>query len=201
MAANDLVTGGNLDTEFDINGVSQLIGLRLGTGLQKNVAGEIEWVPPNTIFVDQTFDATFNLTNADIHNNGAAVQMVDDVLDAGWARTANQVTFLGVPEKVTGFISVSAPDAGASNYWSRPKMRVSRNGTQIAIIDDLVMQQNGTYDGDAVINGVFFDKSPGNNPTYTFEWFDQENRTATLPPRGESQIALEATVKVEVYAP
>lgn len=157
--------------------------------------------PENTIIVDQTFDATFALTNADIHNNGAIVQMTDKVLDAGWSRSANTVTYTGTPEKVTGYVTINAPDAGVSNYWARPKLRVSRGGTVVAIIDDLVMQQNGAYDGDATLNGVFFDKQPGANPAYTFEWFDNDNRTATLPPISESQISLEATEKVTVYTP
>lgn len=155
----------------------------------------------NTVEVDQTFDATFQVTNTDIHNSTPIVAMTDKVLDAGWSRAANVVTYTGTPEKVEGYISISAPDSGASNYWARPKLRVLRGGNVIAIIDDLVMQQNGAYDGDAVINGVFFDKQPGVNPAYTFEWFDQENRTATLPARAESQIALVATEKVTVFTP
>ena len=157
--------------------------------------------PENTIIIDQTFDATFGLTNADIHNNGAVVQMTNKVLDAGWSRAANVVTYTGTPEKVKGYITINAPDGGASSYWARPKLRVLRGGAIIAILDDLVMQQNGAYDGDATLNGVFFDKQPGANPAYTFEWFDKEARTATLPPIAESQIALEATVKVTVFTP
>lgn len=153
-----------------------------------------------TVEVDKTFDATFNLTTDDIHNNGSVVAMVDDLLDSGWARVANVVTFTGTPEKVKGYVSINAPDGGASNYWARPKLRVIRGGDVIAVIDDLVMQQTGAYDGDATINGVFFDKQPGQNPAYTFEWFDQDARTATLPPVNFSQIALEATQKVTVLA-
>lgn len=204
MASLNVVTPSNLGTEFDV--AAPDITLKLGTNLEKAADGTINVV--GTIEVDQTFDATFSLTDTDIHpadganvNTGSPIGMADKVLDAGWSRAANVVTFTGAPEKVKGYITINAPDAGASNYWSRPKMRVSRGGTVIAILDDLVMQQTGAYDGDATINGVFFDKTPPANPAYTFEWFDQEARTSTLPPIAESQIALEATLKVEVFAP
>lgn len=155
-------------------------------------------IPSTPAVIDQTFDAVFGVGESDIHNNGLIVDMLDKVLDSGWARSSNVVTFTGEPDKVKGYITISAPDNGASSYWARPKLRVIRGGNVIAIVDDLVMQANTTYDGDAVLNGVFFDKSPGVNPSYTFEWFRQENRTATLPPRSESQIALEATIKIGV---
>ena len=155
MAANDLVTGTNLGLEFDVGAIEpNKVRLKIGDGLERLLDGTIQVNLP-TEDVDQTLDATFNLAAVDIHNNGAVVQMVDNTLDAGWVRTANQVSYLGTaPENVKGFISISAPDSGASQYWSRPKLRVLRNGVQIAIIDDLVMQQTGLYDGDAVINGV-----------------------------------------------
>ena len=157
--------------------------------------------PKSTIEVDQTFDATFQVNNADIHNNGSVVSLTDKVLDSGWSRSANVVTYTGEPEKVTGYITINAPDGGVSNYWARPKLRVLRGGNVIAVIDDLVMQQTGAYDGDATLNGVFFDKQPPANPAYTFEWFDNDNRTATLPPETFSQIALVATEKATVHTP
>lgn len=189
------------DGVFEDNNPAYILGVQADGDVVEIDPSTLGGAPSNTVFVDQTFDATFGLTNADIHNNGAIVQMTNKVLDAGWSRAANVVSYAGRPEKVKGYVSINAPDAGASSYWARPKLRVSRGRAIIAIIDDLVMQQNGTYDGDATVNGVFFDKQPGANPSYTFEWYDQENRTATLPPIEESQIALEATVKIEVYAP
>lgn len=152
------------------------------------------------VLVDRTSDATFGLTNADIHNNGAVVNLTNKVLDTEWSRAANVVTFTGTPDKVKGYVSINAPDSGASNYWSRPKLRVSRGGNVIAVIDDLVMQQNTAYDGDGTLSGVFFDKSPGANPSYTFEWFRKDNRISTLLPETFSQIALEATIKTQVTA-
>lgn len=150
---------------------------------------------------DVSSDATFTFDSVDIHNNGTVVSLTNKVLDAGWSRVANVVTYTGTPNKVIGYVSLNAPDGGASNYWARPKLKVLRGGNIIAVLDDLVMQQNGAYDGDTTINGVFFDKNPGANPAYTFEWFDQDNRTATNPPNGFSQLALEAVTKVQVYSP
>lgn len=37
------------------------------------------------------------------------------------------------------------------------------------------------------------------NPSYTFEWFEEENRTAPLAPETYSQIALIAVEKVKVF--
>lgn len=153
------------------------------------------------VIVDKTVDATFSFDPVDIHNNGAVVLLQDKILEAGWSRAANVVTYTGTPDKVRGYVSLNAEDAGASNYWSRPQLNILRGGNIIAVVDDIVMQNNGAYDGDATLNGVFFDKNPGVNPSYTFEWFDDDNRTATLVPNSFSQLALEATTKVQVYSP
>lgn len=155
----------------------------------------------NTAEVDQTVSATFGLTNSDIHNNGALVQFTDKVLDAGWSRAANVVTFAGDPVFVEGILTINASDGGASNYWARPKMRVIRGGNVIAVLDDLVMQQTGAYDGDFTLLGTFFDKAPGANPAYTFEWFDKENRTATLRPEAFSQLAMKAVNSITILVP
>lgn len=151
--------------------------------------------------VDSTSDATFTFDSVDIHNNGSVVFFTDKILSPEWSRVNNVITYTGTPAKVKGYVSLNAPDSGASNYWARPKLRVSRGGNIIAVLDDLVMQQNGAYDGDATINGVFFDNNPGSNPDYTFEWFDQDNRTSTTLPLDFSQLALEAVNKVQVYTP
>lgn len=155
--------------------------------------------PTQTDFVDKTSDAVFSFGNTDIHNNGVVVNLVDEVLDSGWSRSANTVTFTGDPEKVKGYVSINAPDSGASSHWARPKLRVLRGATTIAVLDDLVMQQTTAYDGDSTISGVFFDKNPPSNPSYTFEWFDKDARTSTLIPESFSRISLEAVIKVEVY--
>ena len=150
--------------------------------------------------VQRDFCATFQVGGPDIHNNGPLVEMREKLdPDNKFEQDAGTIKYDGEPLKVKGYITINAPDGGASNYWSRPKLRVSRGGTVIAILDDLVMQQNGAYDGDATINGVFFDLMPGANPAYLFEWFDKENRTATLPPEDFSQIALEASEMVKVF--
>lgn len=201
MATENIVVENELGPEFDVGNIqANRIRLKLGDYLAIRPDGTMDVVIPTEI-VDQTFDAVFSLTTADIHNNGAVVGLVDQTLETGWSRTANQVTYSDTPDKVIGHISVNASDTGASNYWSRPKLRVVRGGATIAVLDDLVMQANGTYDGDATITGSFIDKTPGTNPTYTFEWFDQENRTATLTPNAHSRIALSATKKVTVFRP
>ena len=144
--------------------------------------------------------ATFQVGGADIHNNGSLVEMREKLdPDNKFEQDGGTIKYDGEPLKVKGYVSINAPDGGASNYWSRPKLRISRGGVTIAVIDDLVMQQNGAYDGDATVNGVFFDLMPGANPAYLFEWFDKENRTATLPPEEFSQIALEATELLRVF--
>lgn len=152
----------------------------------------------NTRVVDATFDATFSFEPIDIHNNGVIVQLVDKVLDFGFSRVSNIITYNGTPEKINIDISLNAADLGASSYWGRPKIRVIRNGNIIAVFDDLAMQQTGTYNGDATITGSFVDKNPPANPSYTFEWFDEENRTATLIPESFSQLSLVATNKITV---
>ena len=157
--------------------------------------------PTKTITLDQTFDATFSLDAVDIHDNGNVVQMQDKVLDAGFSRAANVVTYTGAPDSVRINISINAADAGASNHWSRPKIRILRDSAIIAVFDDLVMQDSGAYAGDSTIEGYFLDKNPPANPAYTFEWFDEDGRTATLIPEAFSQIALTAINKVQVYAP
>lgn len=172
----------------------------MGTSDNMTGAQAVAFIVPlmSTTEVDQTVSATFGLTSADVHNNGAVVQMTDKLLDSGWTRTANVVTYTGTPNFVEGIVTINAPDVGVSNYWARPKLRIIRGGDVIAVLDDLVMQQNGAYDGDFTLNAQFFDKTPGVNPTYTFEWFDKENRTATLAPETFSQIAMKAVNKVNV---
>lgn len=133
------------------------------------------------------------LSPNDIHNNGNVVDFAsDERVDTGWSRTANAFAYTGSSDHVIGYVNINAPDVGVSNYWSRPKIRILRGADPIAVIDDLVMQQNGAYDGDATINGNFIDVTPGVDPTYTFEWFDKENRTATLIPEPFSSITLKA---------
>ena len=155
--------------------------------------------------LDQTYDATYLVVGDDIHpednsldNKPTPLEFEDKQVDDKWSRELNEITFDGEPKKVRGFISIRAIDDGVSNFWSRPKLRVSKNGVEIDVLDDLAMQQNTAYDGDAVINGIFYDESPGANPKYTFEWFDNDRRTATLKPTEASRISLEAIVKVKV---
>lgn len=131
----------------------------------------------------------------DIHNNGTVVQFENNVRsDDGWSRANNQFTYQGEPNHVDIQVCLNAVDSGASSYWSRPKLRILRNGDVIAIMDDLCMQQNGTYDGDATIVGAITDPTPGEDPVYTFEWFDKDARTATLIPQGFSAVTLKAAL-------
>lgn len=153
---------------------------------------------PVTVTVDSTDDATFWFDAVDIHNNWSTVILNNKILDTWFSRTNNAVSYTGEPEKMDIRISLNAEDTGASNYWSRPKMRILRWGNIIAVFDDLVMQQNGAYDGDATLTWSFIDKQPWANPVYTFEWFDEDARTATLTPNDFSQLSLTATNKVTV---
>lgn len=159
----------------------------------------------NLVELEQTFDATYSVIGDDIHpednsldNNPTPLEFEDKQADDKWSRELNEITFSGEPRKVRGYISIRANDTGESNFFSRPKLRVSRNGVEIDVIDDLVMQQSSAYDGDAIINGIFFDEKPGANPKYKFEWFDNGRRTATLTPTDASRISLEAIIKVKV---
>lgn len=138
------------------------------------------------------YDATFWLTTADIHNNWPVVWLTNKVLDTGFSRSSNVVSYSWTPEKTQIQVSINATDTGASSYWARPKLRILRGWNIIAVFDSLVMQQTGAYDWDATIVWSFLDKQPGANPSYTFEWFDKDARTATLTPASYSQISLTA---------
>ena len=136
---------------------------------------------------------TSSLSTSDIHNNGALVSFEEDKRkDEVWSRNNNIFTHTGPANNVTINVSINAVDGGASNYWSRPKLRLLRNDEVIAVFDDLVMQQNNAYDGDATFSALFIDTTPEDSPSYKFEWFDKENRTATLIPQPYSQITLKA---------
>ena len=156
------------------------------------------WTPRNA---EETHIIQSSLGPADIHNNGAVVQFSWDVrIDTWRARAANVFTYTGAADHVRGKIEINAPDIWASNYRSRPKIRILKNWSTIAVIDDLVMQQNTAYDWDATINGTFLDVTPGTNPVYTRERFDQDNRTGTLAPTAFSNICMEAVEKFQVSA-
>lgn len=133
------------------------------------------------------------LEQINIHDNGSLVVFAGDTrVDTGWARGGNIFKYNGSPDYVEGIIAVNAFDDGASNNWTRPKLKVLKNDEIIYVIDDLVMQDTRAYDGDATIAGTFVDAIPGKNPVYTFEWFDDENRISTLVPEKFSNITLKA---------
>ena len=185
------------NTSCDVEGVDTDICDIVGA-----LQDQIDSINTNTVDVDRSLFIQSTVAPDDIHNNGSVVLFSGDVrVDANWSRTANVFTYTGNPNAVIGRISLNAVDNGASSYWSRPKLRVLKGGNIIAVIDDLVMQQNGAYDGDATINGSFVDATPGTNPSYTFEWFDKENRTATLAVQTFSNITLQAIEKVTVLIP
>lgn len=79
--------------------------------------------------------------------------------------------------------------------------RTTKPQWSVAVLDDLVMQAVGTYDGDFTLHGTFLDYQPGVNPSYTFEWFDKETRTATLTPADYSQVAMKAIEDITVLTP
>ena len=202
MAINDPLIGSELGIEFD-QGVIQAntIRLKIGSGLAIQPDGTIvaTSAPTSTTFVDTSSTAISYLNGSDIHNNGAVVGFASDDLDTGWTRTANVFSYAGTADEVQITVNIFANDTGASNYWSRPSLRISDGAGVVAEIDDLVMQQNGQYSGNCNISGSVTLKNQI-NPSYIFEWFDSDNRTSTLTPIPSSHIALKATKKIEVYA-
>lgn len=165
-----------------------------------NMAEMSDLPTTSLILADATFDVTLGFIAIDVHNNGTVVQFTTKSIDSWFLRVWNTVSYAGTPDKIQIQVSLNALDSGASNYWSRPKMRVIRWGNVIAVFDDLVMQQDGAYDGDFTLVWSFLDKQPWANPSYTFEWFDKENRTATLIPASYSQLSLTATEKINVLS-
>jgi len=134
-----------------------------------------------------------SLRAVDIHNNGAVVQLgSNNRVDDGWSRANNVFKYSGETNYVEIVININAVDSGSSNYWSRPKLRVLKDGDILGVIDDLVMQQNGAYDGDATYADILIDEIISTDPVYTFEWFDKETRTSTLVPEDYSKIVLKA---------
>ena len=134
-----------------------------------------------------------SLSPSDIHNNGALVQFSGETrADQNWSRANNIFSYAGTPDIVEVNFNIHALDTGASNYWARPKLRVLKNGVIDFVIDALAMQDNTAYDGAVTFTGEYKDVNPGLNPIYTFEWFDNEARTATLTPESFSRITLNA---------
>jgi len=164
----------------------------------------IQWIPwdlsqLDTEEVDDTDIIVSQLSNVDIHNNWNQVQFAwDSRIDTWWSRSTNIVTYTWSPDIVEWLVEINAEDEWASNYRARTKIRVIKWWNIIAVIDDLVMQQTWAYDWDATLNWSFVDEDPWNNPSYTFEWFDEDNRTATLIPNEFSNITLQARNKVSV---
>jgi len=157
-------------------------------------------MPSGTSFVDTSEVAIGYLSNSDIHNNGATLSFASDVLEGGWTRSGNVFSNSSSPDAFEFFANIYAEDVGASNYWARPAMRiVDGDGTIIGQMDDLAMQQNGAYSGSVQITGFCRVNNPASSD-FTFQWFDMENRTATLAPIVSSQVVLKAIKKVEVYA-
>lgn len=146
--------------------------------------------------VDNSISSEFSLTNADIHNNGAVVGLVDEALDIGWTRAANVVSYAGAPDSMR--VAVSVHVVGGTNYWARPSLRVIEGGVVVARFSDLAMQQNGNYSGDANLSGSVLLKGVPANPAYTFEWYDTDNRSTVLTPQASSRISLEAIHKIMV---
>lgn len=189
-----------IDGTNGAQGIQGIQGIQGPTGATGATGPQGPAISTQTALVDRTVDSTFTFNAVDFHNNGTVVALTNKTLGAGWSRASNVITYTGTPEKVIGYVSLSALN-GAGNYWARPALRVSRGATVVAVIDDLAMQLNGNYSGDAAINGVFFDNNPPANPAYTFTWFDNDNRTYSGLPATYSQLALSAVHKVQVYTP
>lgn len=151
--------------------------------------------------VDKSYYIQSTLSPVDIHDNGSLVQIsADNRVAATWERTANEYTYNAIDnaDVVKISVNIKAIDAGASNYWAKPQLRVFKNNTIIANFGDLAMQQNTAYSGDILLPGYHVDVSAQTGDVYRFEWYDNDNRIATLIPTIESTITLEAIEKVIV---
>lgn len=148
-----------------------------------------------------SFYGKCNFASVDIHNNGALAQLTNPVVEGGWAQGADIFAYTGTPAAVKIFVNMLAIDAGASNYWARPKLlieEITGSGWQ-ATMDNLAMQATGNYDGDFVLADVAVHAFPPPNPRYQFSWYDKDNRTATLIPETYSQIVVEAVQREQTF--
>lgn len=156
-------------------------------------------VSNGTVEVDQTEVSLAYIGTSDIHNNGSVVDISSDDLSTNFTRSSNAISYTGTTADITITANIYAEDTGASSYWSRPSLRISNGSGVVGQFDDLGMQQNGSYSGSVQITGVV-DIKGSDADTFTFEWFDGDNRTATLTPIPSSHIAIKATRKVEVQS-
>lgn len=149
--------------------------------------------------------AETSLTQTNIHipagGTGVATQpatFVGQVTEGGWSSSANTFTYTGAPKKIVVDFNIRATDEGASNYWAKPILRITETVSgRVFWVDELAMQDNTAYDGTVVFDGSFVHLNPPSNPSYTFDWYTEENRTATLIPDTNSRIVLEAVTEYQ----
>lgn len=137
----------------------------------------------------------------DIHpNDGGGVatfvsagQFSSNTVEGDWSISNNVAKYAGKPKVINVDVNLRAQDTGASNFWARPVIRVTESVSgKIFWFGDLAMQDSTAYDGSVYISGSFKHLDPPANATYTFEYFNEENRTATLIPDVGSSVVLEA---------
>ena len=137
----------------------------------------------------------------DIHPNdggGSApdaqpASFASNTTQGGWSVAGNVASYTGTAGVVRGNISLRALDTGPSNYWAKPIVRVTEtvSGREF-YLEELAMQTTGAYDGSVYFDGSFVHLNPPANPSYVVEYYNIENRTATLTPQADSSIVFEA---------
>ena len=128
-----------------------------------------------------------------VADNAQPASFVSNTAEGGWSVSGNVAAYTGSPKLIRGNINLVALDTGVANYWAKPIIRVTEtvSGRQF-YFEELVMQSNTAYDGTAYYDGSFVHLSPPANPVYVVEYFNRENRTATLTPEVNSSLVLEA---------
>lgn len=144
-----------------------------------------------------------SFTQDDIHPNDGggtapnaqAANFASDTMEGSWSRAGATITYGGQAKVITLDINMRAQDTGASNYWAKPILRVTEQVSgRVFWLEELEMQDNTAYDGSVYYDGSFRHLNPPANPRYLFEWFNEENRTATLTPDEDGVIVFEALI-------
>ena len=144
MAANDLVAGGNLGSEFNIDTVNDEIVLRLGNRLSKDAAGNINvtiglqtttqtvsvghasgsqangaTIQARRCTIARTAQGRYTVTFAAPHPDGANYEVVFGQEEPGNFRDVPKVSVVTGSRTANGFdvqVTVDDNGAGADNY-------------------------------------------------------------------------------------
>lgn len=126
-------------------------------------------------------------------DNAQPASFISNTVEGGWSVAANIASYAGSAKVIKGSINMAALDTGAANYWAKPIVRVTETVSgRVFYLEELAMQTNGAYDGTVYFDGSFVHLNPPVNPAYVVEYFNRENRTATLTPEAGSSLVLEA---------